>query len=261
MRPVAPRIHPVHWHVLRLMLRQRGDAGCGRAALVATGRLLHLLARTATCGSPRLRPGPPPGGLPIGPPRRRLAHALGLRSCFRSPGRRLAARLACLRLGPQFGGLPSARHVGGLRMGVGFAALICVGLPAALSFSGTTVMSVRLLGPAREARDEPARISGLEMPAPNNTMISIIILYCRPEIPAGSALTAVAGPSRRTTITLCQHLSIGSAVAVGLCPVSRRRQSSHSTDSPPPRRRPRAAGRPPVQPRNERTRRGTLQET
>ena len=73
MRPVAPRVHPVHWYVLCFMRRQRGGAGCGRAALAAAGRLLHSLARTATCGPPRL------------------------------PG-------------------PLARHVGGLRMGLGFAA-------------------------------------------------------------------------------------------------------------------------------------------
>ena len=57
MRPVAPRVHLLHWHVLRFMLRQRGGAGCGLAALAAAGRLRHSLARTATCGPPRLRPG------------------------------------------------------------------------------------------------------------------------------------------------------------------------------------------------------------
>ena len=78
-------------------LRRGGRAALARAA---AGRLRrHSLARTSTCGPPRQRPGPSPGGpgLPIGPPRRRLqvAHGLGLCCCFRSPGRRLAARLAC----------------------------------------------------------------------------------------------------------------------------------------------------------------------
>ena len=89
MRPVAPRVHPVHWHVLRFMRRQRGGADCGRAALAAAGRLLHSLARTATCGRPRLRLGP-------------------------------------LLLGG-FTGLPLTHHVGGLRIGFGFAALVYVG--------------------------------------------------------------------------------------------------------------------------------------
>lgn len=47
VRPVAPRVHPVHWHVLRSMRRQRG----GRAALAAAKWRLLSRVGTATCVS------------------------------------------------------------------------------------------------------------------------------------------------------------------------------------------------------------------
>ena len=112
MRPVALRVHLVHWHVLRFMLRQRGGAGCGRAALAAAGLLLPL-ARMATCGPPRLRPGHRPVACPSA-----CAWAWAL---LLLP---LARTATC---GPPLGGLPSTRHVGGLRIGFGFAVLVYVG--------------------------------------------------------------------------------------------------------------------------------------
>ena len=51
MRPVAPRIHPGHWHVLRSMRRQRGGADYGRATLAAARWQLLLLLRTVACAS------------------------------------------------------------------------------------------------------------------------------------------------------------------------------------------------------------------
>ena len=47
MRPVAPRVHPGHWHVLRSMRRQRGGADYGRAELAARWR---ASARRAAAG-------------------------------------------------------------------------------------------------------------------------------------------------------------------------------------------------------------------
>ena len=90
VRPVALRVHLVHWHVLRFMLRQRGGAGCGRAAL----RLARL--RRGACGirslgrrlAARLACAPAIARWLA----HRLAHGLGLCCCFRSRGRRLAAR-------------------------------------------------------------------------------------------------------------------------------------------------------------------------
>ena len=113
MRPVALRVHPVHWHLLRFMLRQR--------AALAAGEQRWL--RRGVC-------------------------------CIRSPGRRLEARLACA---------PARRSVA--------CALALALLRLSMSAGPTTVMVVCLPCPAPAARAEPARISGLEIPAPNNTII------------------------------------------------------------------------------------------
>ena len=154
VRPVAPRVPPVHWHVLRFMLRQRGGAGCGRAALAAAGCL--------------------------GPPRRRLAHGLGLCCYFRSPGRRLAARLACASTRRSVA-CPSARHVGDLTTGK-------------LTFTTITKRE------GKAASTEPP--TGRQ----DTNHIQIIVLFgagiSRPEIRAGSALAAGAGQGRRKTITV-----------------------------------------------------------
>ena len=47
VRPVVPRVHPVHWHVLHSMRRQRGGADYGRAELAARRR---AWARRAAAG-------------------------------------------------------------------------------------------------------------------------------------------------------------------------------------------------------------------
>ena len=129
----------VHWHVLHFMRRQRGGADCGRAVLAAAGRLLHSLAKTATCGPPRLRPGPVActGHRPATSAAQACACAWAL----------LLLPLATSRqdgdLRPSSPApLPAARwfalgHVGGLRIGFSFAALH-LKLSAGLAFSSTT---------------------------------------------------------------------------------------------------------------------------
>ena len=124
--------------------------------------------RTETCCPPRLCPCPSPGGLPIGPPRWRLAHGLGLCCCFYSvAGRRLVAHLACASAHRSVVCPQPATSVASHWL---WLCCSCLCRPG-FAFSGTTVMDVRLPGPATAARAEPSRISGLEIPALNNTMI------------------------------------------------------------------------------------------
>ena len=109
-----------------------------------------------------------PAPRPMGPPRRRFAHGLGFAAASAQ-----ARQDGNLRPASVVSSCPSARHVGDLRTGFGFAALVYVRRPGppGFAFSGTTVLMVVCRpGPAPAARAEPARtpsrmmISGLEIP-------------------------------------------------------------------------------------------------